>query len=266
MAPFSTFDLLERLGNLLRGDLRRAGAHDDLEPVHLQALDYLPRANAYSNTPLGVSDYLGLAKGNVSQRLIALERKGYLKRTGDAADGRVSHLVLSAKGRALLRAHVPPPAWREALESMPEQRRSALDQSLFELLRALQTAHELRSFGVCRTCRFFTPEGDRFRCGLTREPLARVRLLDTKRPTWNIWVIAAKTPLRSLAFAVGKSESMPVRREFTRLSPPRQTTLSDPFLCLVRRARNQRVRLGEIKWGHRQGAKRRCQMHVDGLR
>ena len=43
---------------------------------------------------------------------------------------------------------------------------------LFELLRALQTAHELRSFGVCRTCRFFTPEGDQFRCGLTKEPLA----------------------------------------------------------------------------------------------
>ena len=172
MAPLSTYDLLERLGNLLRGDLRRAGAPDDLEPVHLQALDYLARANHYSNTPLGVAEYLGLAKGNVSQRLIALERKGYLKRSGDAADGRVSHLAVSAKGRALLRTNVPPPAWREALESMPPQRRSALDQSLFELLRGLQTAHQLRSFGVCRTCRFFTPEGDQFRCGLTKEPLA----------------------------------------------------------------------------------------------
>ena len=172
MASLSTYDLLERLGNLLRGDLRRAGASDDLEPVHLQALDYLARANHYSNTPLGVADYLGLAKGNVSQRLIALERKGYLKRSGDTADGRVSHLAVSAKGRALLRTNVPPPAWREALESMPAQRRSALDQSLFDLLRGLQTAHQLRSFGVCRTCRFFTPEGDQFRCGLTKEPLA----------------------------------------------------------------------------------------------
>jgi MarR family transcriptional repressor of emrRAB len=54
---------------------------------------------------------------------------------------------------------------------MPEQSRSMLDQSLFDLLRALQVAHELRSFGVCRTCRFFAPEGDKFRCGLTKEPL-----------------------------------------------------------------------------------------------
>lgn len=168
----SAYVLLERVANLLRSELRSAGAASDLEPVHLQALDYLDRANDYSNTPLGVAEYLGLTKGNVSQRLIALERSGYLRRTADARDGRVSHLALTAKARALLRAIVPPPHWREALAALPPESVERLEHGLLDLLRALQLAHGARSFGECRTCAHFLADRGRFTCGLTREPLA----------------------------------------------------------------------------------------------
>ncbi|MCZ8130230.1 MAG: MarR family transcriptional regulator [Steroidobacteraceae bacterium] len=168
----SAYVLLERVSNLLRAELRSAGAADELEPVHLQALDYLDRANAYSNTPLAVAEYLGLTKGNVSQRLIALERAGYLKRTADARDRRVSHLALTAKGRSLLRAAVPPPHWREALAALPAESVDRLERGLLDLLRALQLAQGGRSFGECRTCRHFVVDGGRYACGLTREPLA----------------------------------------------------------------------------------------------
>ena len=167
----SLYVLLERVSNLLRSELRAAGASHELEPVHLQALDYLERANDYSNTPLGVAEYLGLTKGNVSQRLIALERGGYLRRTPDAADGRVSHLTVTTKGRSVLRGAVPPRPWREALSHLPPDTRRGLENGLLELLHQLQAARGFRSFGVCRTCRYFQPEGAGFRCGLTQELL-----------------------------------------------------------------------------------------------
>lgn len=174
--PVSIYALLERLSNLLRTELRAEGTPRDLEPVHLQALDYLGRANGYSNTPLAVAEYLGLTKGNVSQRLIALEGAGYVKRTADRKDGRVSHLGLTAKGRTLLRDSVPPPHWRKAFSALPPGVQGSLERGLLDLLRALQDAQGLRSFGECRTCRYFTVERAGHRCGLTLEALAPAQI------------------------------------------------------------------------------------------
>ncbi len=161
------YPLVERLTNLLRSGLRGEGAARELEPVHLQALDYLARANDYSNTPIGVAEYLGLTKGNVSQRLLGLERDGFLRRRPDARDGRISHLVPTAKARALLLRAVPPPHWRQAIDALPAARREVLAQGLRELLSALQEAHGGRTFGVCRSCRFFTRREGRNLCGMT---------------------------------------------------------------------------------------------------
>lgn len=171
------FALIDRLGHLLRHDLRAGGAGDGLEPVHLQALDYLTRANRVSDTPVAVAEYLGLTKGNVSQRLLALERAGLVQRTPDADDGRVSHLQPTEAGQARLAAAVPPPAWREALRALPPSQRRALETGLRALLAALQRARGGRSFGVCRTCRHFVRVGDAARCGLTGEALAASQTL-----------------------------------------------------------------------------------------
>jgi DNA-binding MarR family transcriptional regulator len=169
--PDDPYALLERLGHLLRHDLRAAGAADDLEPVHLQALDYLARANRYSDTPAAVGEYLGLSKGNVSQRLLALERAGLVARESDARDGRVSHLAPTAAGHARLRQAVPPPAWRDALASLGAGEGGALAASLRALLMALQRQRGGRSFGVCHSCRHFLKERGQARCGLTGEVL-----------------------------------------------------------------------------------------------
>jgi hypothetical protein len=42
--PFALLDLVERLGHLIRADLRRISAEHGLQSVHLQALIYLQRA------------------------------------------------------------------------------------------------------------------------------------------------------------------------------------------------------------------------------
>jgi DNA-binding MarR family transcriptional regulator len=170
MASDHAFDLIERIGGLLRGELRRLGAPHGLEPVHVQALAYLARANRYSDTPIGVAEFLGLTKGNVSQRLIALEKAGFLKRRRDTDDARVVHLAPTARAQALLRQLSPPPSWREACGAAGIDT-AALSAGLAALLAALQRANDQRTFGQCRSCRFLQRDGRRFTCGLTREAL-----------------------------------------------------------------------------------------------
>ena len=59
------FDLLERLSSLTRVWFRQHPLLADLQPIQLSALLYLARCNRYSNTPLAVTEYLGLTKGTV---------------------------------------------------------------------------------------------------------------------------------------------------------------------------------------------------------
>lgn len=167
------FVLIERLGSLLRAEQRRAGADHGLQPVHVQVLDYLARCNRYSDTPAALTAYLGTTKGTVSQSLLVLENRGLIKKVGDANDGRVIHLRLSAKGRRLLEALLPPAHWRDALNDIPQTERDGAGTVLEALLRALQRRNDGRTFGQCHTCAHLLHESaERFRCGLTQEPLS----------------------------------------------------------------------------------------------
>ncbi|NTX10783.1 winged helix-turn-helix transcriptional regulator [Myxococcus sp. CA051A] len=173
MAADRLYVLLERLGNLLRTEERAAGLPHGLQPVHLQALRYLQSCNRYSNTPAALTEYLGLTKGTVSQTLLLLEEKGLLRKQADTEDRRVIHLLLTEAGRAVLKQALPPELFKRALAGLPGDG-AALDESLTELLRALQAANAQRSFGACGTCKHFQREGaGRFRCGLTQDPLSR---------------------------------------------------------------------------------------------
>src|SRR5207247_9188259 len=105
--PLVLLELVERLGNLMRTELRKSGAEESLQPVHLQALLYLSKANRYSNTPQALADYLGLTKGTVSQTLLLLDRRGLVERFEDDIDRRVVRLRLSSAG-AQFPAGAPP--------------------------------------------------------------------------------------------------------------------------------------------------------------
>ena len=164
-------EILERIANLLRAEARLAAQRAGLQPVQLEILEYLDRCNRYSDTPAAVAEYLSLTKGTVSQSIQRLEEKGCIRRTPDASDGRVSRLRLTRKGRGIVTTK-----WRRALDDAEQsaaREGEALEDSLEQVLASLQRANGLRSFGVCRTCRFFNREGrERFRCGLTAEPLS----------------------------------------------------------------------------------------------
>ena len=96
-SPIVLLELVERLGNLMRAQVRRASAQMQLQPVHMHALIYLSQANRYSNTPQALTEYLGLTKGTVSQSLLLLDRRGLVERYEDDVDRRVVRLRLSCK-------------------------------------------------------------------------------------------------------------------------------------------------------------------------
>ncbi len=172
VAELRVFDLLERLGNLLRAAEREAAAGAGLLPVHLSMLRYLARANRYSNTPAAVAEYLETTKGTTSQSLLVLERKRYIAKNIDRFDRRVVRLTVATEGARLLARLAPPEPLRQAFAELSDQAVADLESRLSDLLLAMQRTNSSRSFGVCRTCRFFERKPDGFRCGLTEEPLS----------------------------------------------------------------------------------------------
>lgn len=170
MTATTLFDLFERLTSLIRIWNRQHPLLADLQPIQVSALIYLARCNRYSNTPLAVTDYLGLTKGTVSQSLKALEGRGLIEKTQDPRDRRSTHLRLTAPAQALVAAISPPDFLVNALGQLGEGAQ-ALEDAFADLLRQIQRNTDVPGFGLCRTCCFHQQRDGVPFCGLTREPL-----------------------------------------------------------------------------------------------
>ena len=166
-------ELLQSLCRVVRSDQRVGGSSGQLQPVHIEALSYLHRANRFSNTPQALAEYLHSTKGTVSQSLLLLYRRGLITRKADPKDGRVVRLHISAKGRRMLGLASLDDEWLKAFAGIPEKQVEAAAEVLNQALLNLQRSRRGRTFGECQTCRQFRKEGQRqFRCGLTGEPLS----------------------------------------------------------------------------------------------
>jgi DNA-binding MarR family transcriptional regulator len=165
-------DLIERLGNLVRADVRATCHTYGVRPVQLEALSFLTQCNRYSDTPQAVAEFLGLTKGTVSQTLKVLEEKGLLRKQGDANDKRLVHLKPTAKGRRLVERAVPAESLTLGIEKLSMSERQATVEALRILLRLVQKANDLKTFAPCHTCRFNQKREGDYLCELTQEPLA----------------------------------------------------------------------------------------------
>jgi len=174
MKKADLFDLVERIAALIRSEERKKCTAVGLQAVHLQALNYLSRCNKYSDTPAALTNYLGMTRGTVSQSLLLLEKKGYIKKTADINDRRVIHLELLPEGKTILEQARPAELFIKAT-SMMEKKEDAVDyETVFSsFLTALQKANQSQSFGICNTCHYFTIIDDGFLCGVTKEPLSQ---------------------------------------------------------------------------------------------
>jgi MarR family transcriptional regulator, negative regulator of the multidrug operon emrRAB len=171
MEKVTIFDVIERMSALIRSEERKKCAEFGLQSVHLQVLDYLSRCNKYSDTPAALTNYLGMTRGTVSQTVLLLEKKGYVKKTTDTLDRRVIHLSLLPEGRAMLEQARPSELLNQAADLLEREELGHYDEALVTVLTALQKSNKSRSFGLCETCQFFTLLPDHFLCGLTKEPL-----------------------------------------------------------------------------------------------
>lgn len=172
MEKLIVFDLIERMAALIRSEERKKCTEFGLQAVHLQILDYLSRCNKYSDTPAALTNYLGMTRGTVSQTLLLLEKKGYVKKTTDSNDRRVVHLSLSPEGQDMLAKARPSELFNQASNLLNADELNRYDETLVTVLTVLQKSNKSHSFGLCKTCQFFTmlPEG--FLCGLTKERLS----------------------------------------------------------------------------------------------
>lgn len=173
MSDEKIYEYVERLSNWLRNEARREGGEYGLQPVQLEALHYLAMCNRYSDTPMGVTEYLGQTKGTVSQTLKVLEKKGYINKVADSDDKRVTHLIVTQEGAALLKSTVPPARFSQACHKLDDKVQKKVIEGLKVLLETIQQTNEMKAFGVCRSCRHNKKQGrGQYLCELTGEKLS----------------------------------------------------------------------------------------------
>lgn len=165
-------DIIERLGNLLRADVRATCHAQGVRPVQFEALNYLAQCNRYSDTPQAVTEYLSLTKGTVSQTIKVLEEKGLVSKRVDNQDKRVVHLKLTARGRQLIDKAVPADSVVAGVHGMTISDQHETAATLKHLLRSIQQANGLKTFAPCHSCRFNQKRDGRYFCGLTQETLS----------------------------------------------------------------------------------------------
>lgn len=165
-------DLIERLCNLVRADVRAVCHEYGMRPVQLEALKFLTQCNRYSDTPQAVAEYLGLTKGTVSQTLKVLKKKALLRKQSDTRDKRLVHLKPTARGRRLVERAMPAEALTLGIDKLSRSESQVTVESLRFLLRSVQQANELKTFAPCHTCRFNQKREGGYFCELTQEPLA----------------------------------------------------------------------------------------------
>ena len=173
MEKVDVFDLIERMAALIRSEERKKCTELGLQPVHLQVLDYLSRCNRYSDTPAALTNYLGMTRGTVSQTVLLLVKKGFIKKTTDEIDRRMVHLSLLGAGSDILKQARSSDLFKQAELLFKEHNFINNEEMFMAALTSLQKANKSQSFGLCKTCQYFTVTPVGFNCGLTKEPLSQ---------------------------------------------------------------------------------------------
>ncbi len=165
-------NLIERIGHLHRSRLREFAYSSGLNLRQLESLIYLTKCNHYSDTPLALTEYLGLTKGTVSQTVLSLEKKKLLRKVKDKNDARIQHLQLTSTAQKLVERCTQSSDTIQAVTALPDLR-NQLNQILLVFLKTMQRARKSRTFSICYTCAHFRRDAleQSHQCGLTGEPL-----------------------------------------------------------------------------------------------
>ena len=157
-APLRIAALIERIGRFARA--REAAT---LAPAQWEALRFIARANSFSRQPTAVAAWLATTKGTASQTLMALERKGLIRKARHPSDGRVTRLEATPAGLALLEED-PMRGLVAAIARLPPLYAAALSQSLAHIAGDLAPEGARPVFAGCAGCRHLETRGEARRC------------------------------------------------------------------------------------------------------
>ncbi len=163
---------VERMVALIRSEERKKCTEFGLQPVHFQMLDYISRCNRFSDTPAALASYLGMTRGTVSQTLLLLNRRDLIEKRIDAQDKRIVHLLLRPQGEKILENIRTTDLFSQANEILNKNEVLSHEDTFLKALLALQKANQSKTFGLCKTCKYFTTTETGFNCGLTHQALS----------------------------------------------------------------------------------------------
>jgi len=157
-APIRIAALIERIGRFARA--REAAT---LPPAQWEALRFIARANSFSRQPSAVAAWLATTRGTASQTLMALERKGLIRKARHPTDGRITCLEATLAGQMLLEED-PMHRLVEAIARLPPLYAAALSQSLAHIAGELAPDGSKPVFAGCAGCRHLEAKGVARRC------------------------------------------------------------------------------------------------------
>ena len=146
-------DVLGRLATIVRAETRQQATQHGLKLVQLEALHYLAGCLTFSRTPAGLSEYLDLTKGTVSQTLKALEAKGLIEKYGDESDARIVHCELTTAGRKIARTTQLPNFVKKLERSLGPKQVKAQLTALDSLTQQAQQIRKQKAFEWCGECK-----------------------------------------------------------------------------------------------------------------
>lgn len=185
------FIVVEQLIELTRAIEHKKCITLGLDDVHLQVLDYLSKCNKFSDTSTALAEYLGLTRGAISQTLTLLEKKGLIAKKNDSKDRRLIHLALTSTGQTTLEQGKSIEAFEKARANLKKDEDFAQHTKGFvSVVKALQKASNSKTFGICKTCYYFTKTEDFILCGYWKQVLTtadkeKISQFHTEKNWWQ---------------------------------------------------------------------------------
>ncbi len=154
-------DALERVGHVLRTQMRAAGAEHGLSPIQAQLLIRIATVDQPDREPARLARWFDVSRPTVSDATAALRRKDLLTHEPVPGDRRRTRLVLTPSGRKvagqLAGWHEPVRAKLAALS--PSAKGDTLNL-LLDLIGRMQQSGLVSVARTCTTCRFYRPRED----------------------------------------------------------------------------------------------------------
>jgi DNA-binding MarR family transcriptional regulator len=148
-------DALDRFASAIRAEARRSVASRGLNPAQDAILRLLLVRRAGLRVRV-LAGHLGVRQPTVTGSVIALERKGLVRRQTDPADARAT--IVKATPEALVEpAAAVPSLAAAALADLSEAEQASLLKTLIKLIRSLQLRDAVPPQRMCVTCKYFRP-------------------------------------------------------------------------------------------------------------